>query len=112
MKKKFLLFTLMLLSMILLLTVGVSAAEEEAALKITPGRTVSVTLPEGVGNYTYNEEIVVLKGFSTDENGVTTLLLVVKRISRWERTTFFTSTESRVWASRSTGWVTPIWTAT
>ena len=78
MKKKFLLFALMLLSVVLLLTVGASAAEEEAALKITPGRTVRVTLPEGVGNYTYNEEIVVLKGFSTDENGVTTLLFGCK----------------------------------
>ncbi|MBO5755535.1 MAG: dockerin type I repeat-containing protein, partial [Clostridia bacterium] len=76
MKKKYLLLLFVLVGLLFTLTVGVSAEEADdlAALKITPGRTVSVTLPEGVGDYTYNEEIVILKGFSTDENGVTTLL--------------------------------------
>jgi len=79
MKKKLLLFPLLLLSFVLLLSVAVGAAEDDStALRVTPGRTVSVTLPADVGNYTYNEEIAILKGFSTDENGVTTLLFACR----------------------------------
>lgn len=80
MRKKYFLLPLILLGLLFVLTVGVSAAESEdvAALKITPGRTVSVTLPESVGNYTYNEDVVTLKGFSTDEHGATILLFACK----------------------------------
>ncbi len=80
MKKKLLILTVLVFGLLLALTVGVSASETEdmTALKITPGRTVSVTLPEGVGNYTYNEDIVILKGFSTNEEGETTLLFACK----------------------------------
>ena len=80
MKKKLLFLAFLVFALSLVLTVGVSASETEdlTALKITPGRTVSVTLPEGVGNYTYNEDIVILKGFSTNEEGETTLLFACK----------------------------------
>ena len=79
MKKKFLTAFLLFACTILLMSgVSASEAEETNSLKVTPGRTVSVVLPENVGSYTYNEDIVFLKGFSVDEYGVTTLLLACK----------------------------------
>ena len=80
MKKKLLFLPVILLMFVLLLTVAVGAEEtdENTALRVAPGRTVIVTLPETVGNFTYNEDVVMLRGFSTDESGVTTLLFVCR----------------------------------
>ena len=80
MRKKLWLLPVFVLSLFLLLTVSVGAEETEnlAALKITPGRTVSVTLPEGVGDYTYNEDIVIFKGFLSNDDGSMTLLFACK----------------------------------
>ena len=97
-KSKFLLLSVLLLAMFAIFSLNVAAVTsapggtdtgvgddlvpvtepETASLYVTPGRTVSLTLPEGVGNYTYNEEVFVLKGFSTDEDGKTTLLFGCK----------------------------------
>ena len=51
MRKNLWLLPVFALSLFLLLTVSVGAEETEdlAALKITPGRTVSVALPKGGG---------------------------------------------------------------